>query len=481
MTKMKREQDEHTNSMIPASVRQPAAPEVEMAVLGAMMIEKESVPKAIELLTSDSFYVKAHKLIFEAARVLFEADEPVDSVTLYEELRKKGHLEQAGGAAYLSRLSQDISSAANIEYHAKIVLEKHILRSLITSSMDIARSAYEATEDAFDLLDQAERKIFEITEEHMKKSYSQMDKAVKEAMEYIELIHSKKAQNFAVPTGFYALDDMLGGFQKSDLIIIAARPSMGKTAFALSLARNAAIDHKVPVAIFSLEMATIQIVIRMLCAEGRLNAHLVRTGKLPHEEGPKLSRNIHKLSESPIFIDDSPTQTILELRAKARRLKAEKKIGMIIIDYLQLMSASSKMESREREISHISRSLKALAKELKIPVIALAQLNRAVEARTDKRPMLSDLRESGSIEQDADVVMFIHRPEYYGIKNDSDGNSLDGVAEIIVGKQRNGPTGDVRLKFFRDYARFDNLEFVRHIEEASSSSSRAAIEDDYPI
>ncbi|MCU7517896.1 MAG: replicative DNA helicase, partial [Ignavibacteria bacterium] len=344
---------------------------------------------------------------------------------------------------------------------------------------EIAQSAYEGSEDAFDLLDRAERQIFEITEAHMKKSYSQMNKAVIEAMEYIELIHSKKHQQFAVPTGFYQLDDMLGGFQKSDLIIIAARPSMGKTAFALSLARNAAVDHKVPVAIFSLEMATIQMVIRMICSEARLNAHLVRTGKLPNEEGPKLSRNIHKLSEAPIFIDDSPSQTILEIRAKCRRLKAEKKLGLIMIDYLQLMNASSKMESREREISHISRSLKALAKELNIPVIALAQLNRAVESRNDKRPMLSDLRESGSIEQDADVVMFIHRPEYYGMKQDADGNSLEGVAEIIVGKQRNGPTGDVRLKFFKDYARFENLELVRHIEEANQQPT--TIEEDYPI
>ncbi|MDP4174331.1 MAG: replicative DNA helicase [Bacteroidota bacterium] len=467
MSKAKKE-NENVMQMEPASVKPPAAPEVEMAVLGAMMIEKEAVPKAIELLSTEAFYLKEHKLIFEAARSLFEANEPVDTVTLYEELKRKGQIEQAGGAAYLSKLSQNISSAANIEYHAKIVLEKHILRSLINSSLEIAKSAYEGADDAFDLLDEAERKIFEITEQHMKKSYSQMDKAVREAMEYIELIHSKKTQTFAVPTGFYQLDEMTGGFQKSDLIIIAARPSMGKTAFALSLARNAAIDHKVPIAIFSLEMATIQMVIRLLCAEARINAHLVRTGKLPHEEGPKLSRNIHKLSQAPIYIDDSPAQTILEVRAKARRLKAEKKIGLIMIDYLQLMNASTKMDSREREISHISRSLKSLAKELNIPVIALAQLNRAVESRTDKRPMLSDLRESGSIEQDADVVMFIHRPEYYGMKVDAEGNDLEGVAEIIIGKQRNGPTGDVRLKFFKDYARFENLELVRHIQEANT-------------
>ncbi len=461
-----------------ASVKPPAVPEVEMAVLGAMLIEKEAVPKAIELLAPENFYMKEHRLIFEAMRNLFEANEPVDTVTLYEELKKNSQVEAVGGAAYLSKLSQNISSAANVEYHAKIILEKFILRSLITSTMEIARSAYEGLDDAFELLDAAERKIFEITEETLKKTYTPMDRAVRDAMEYIELIHDKKRQTFSVPTGFYLMDDLLGGFQRSDLIILAARPSMGKTALALSLARNAAVDYKVPVAIFSLEMATIQMVIRLICAEARLNAHQVRSGKLPMEEAHKLTKNIHRLTEAPLYIDDSPSQTVLEIRAKARRLKAEKKIGMIVIDYLQLMSASSKMESREREISHISRSLKALAKELNIPVIALAQLNRAVEARQDKRPQLSDLRESGSIEQDADVVMFIHRPEYYGMKQDADGNSLEGIAEIIVGKQRNGPTGDVRLKFFKDYAKFENLELVRHIEEAQYQPSK---EEDYPF
>ncbi len=477
MAKAKKE-NVNLQKLEPASVKPPAVPEVEMAVLGAMLIEKEAVPKAIELLAPENFYLKEHRIIFEAVRNLFEANEPVDTVTLYEELKKSSQIDVVGGAAYLSKLSQNISSAANVEYHAKIILEKFILRSLITSTMEIARSAYEGADDAFELLDQAERKIFEITEETLKKTYTPMDRAVRDAMEYIELIHDKKRQTFAVPTGFYLMDDLLGGFQRSDLVILAARPSMGKTAFALSLARNAAVDYKIPVAIFSLEMATIQMVIRLICSEARLNAHLVRTGKLPMDEAHKLTKNIHRLTEAPLYIDDSPSQTVLEIRAKARRLKAEKKIGMIVIDYLQLMSASSKMESREREISHISRSLKALAKELNIPVIALAQLNRAVEARQDKRPQLSDLRESGSIEQDADVVMFIHRPEYYGMKQDADGNNLEGIAEIIVGKQRNGPTGDVRLKFFKDYARFENLELVRHIEDVQYQPTK---EEDYPF
>jgi replicative DNA helicase len=455
------------DKIIPAGVKPPAAPEIEASVLGAMMIEKEAVAKAIELLTSSTFYVRAHQVIFEAMVALFEAGEAIDTVTVYEELKKREQIDAAGGAVYLSKISQNISSAANIEYHAKIILEKEILRGLITSSHEIAQAAYQGTEDAFDLLDQAERKIFEITESHLKKSFAGMDRAVRDALEYIEAIHSKSNIKFSVPTGFYELDELLGGFQKSDFIIIAARPSMGKTAFALSLARNAAIDHKIPVGIFSLEMSTMKLIIRMLCAEGRLNAHLVRTGKLPHEEGVKLSKNAHKLIEAPIYVDDTPAQTVLEIRAKARRLKAEKNIGMIIIDYLQLMQGPAKAESREREISHISRSLKSLAKELNIPVIALAQLNRAVESRTDKRPQLSDLRESGSIEQDSDVVTFLYRPEYYGIKTDQDGNSLEGVTEVIIGKQRNGPTGDVKLAFIKEYARFENLAHARQIEEYS--------------
>ncbi len=468
MARVKR-QNVTLEKIIPADVKPPAAPEIEASVLGAMLIEKEAVPKAIELLTAESFYLKEHRLIFEAMVSLFDSGEPIDTVTLYEELKKREHLEEVGGAVYLSKLSQNISSAANIEYHAKIILEKEILRGLITSSHEIARSAYEGTQDAFDILDDAERRIFEITEAHLKKSFQGMDRAVRDALEYIEALHSNSKQKFSVPTGFYELDEMLGGFQKSDLIIIAARPSMGKTAFALTLARNAAIDHKVPVGIFSLEMSTMQLIIRMLCSEGRLNAHLVRTGKLPSEEGVKLSKNAHKLIESPVYVDDAPAQTVLEIRAKARRLKTEKNIGLIIIDYLQLMQGPANIESREREISHISRSLKSLAKELNIPVIALAQLNRAVETRTDKRPQLSDLRESGSIEQDADVVLFLNRPEYYGIKTfPDDGSSTEGIAEVIIGKQRNGPVGDVKLAFIKEYARFENLAHVRQIEEYSS-------------
>ncbi len=474
----KKVQENILDKLLPADVKPPSAPEIEMNVLGAMLIERESVPKAIELLRPEDFYLKEHQIIFKAMLNLFHSGEPVDTVTLYDELKKMNKSEEVGGAVYISKLSQNISSAANIEYHAKIILEKSILRELISTSHDIAKNAYDGIDDAFDILDSAERKIFEITEQHLKKSYQGMDRAVREAMEYIDAIHSTDYKKFAVPTGFYDLDEILGGFQKSDLIILAARPSMGKTALGLSVARNAAVQYKIPIAFFSLEMATIQLVIRLICAEGRLDAHKVRTGKLPSEEGVKLGRIASKLIEAPVYIDDTPAQTILEIRAKARRLKAEKKIGMIIIDYLQLVQGPASSESREREIAFISRSLKALAKELEIPVIALAQLNRAVEGRSDKRPQLADLRESGSIEQDADVVMFINRPEYYGIKSFPDDNtSTEGIAEIIVAKQRNGPVGDVRLRFIKEYARFESLERFRRIEEATPSIQLDVSED----
>jgi replicative DNA helicase len=448
-----------------ASKQPPAVPEVEMAVLGAMLIDEEAIPKAVEILKPESFFDKRNRVVFESMASLYEANEPIDTVSVYEELKKSGKAEEAGGAVYLSKLTQDISSAANIDYHARVVLEKWILRQLISASMEIAHMAYEGNEDVFDLLDAAETKIFQISQEGIKESFKSMEKAVKEALELIEAIHSKNISTFSVPSGFFELDDMLGGFQKSDLIIVAARPSMGKTAFAMSAVRNAAVEHGIPIAVFSLEMATIQLATRLISAEARINAHNIRTGKFKAEEGAKISRTVHKLSKAPIYIDDTPSISILELRAKARRLKNEKNIGLIVIDYLQLIMGSYNMESREREISTISRSLKALAKELNVPVIALSQLNRQVESRTDKKPMLSDLRESGSIEQDADVVLFLYRPEVYGVTQysggDMNGESTEGVAEIIIGKQRNGPIGEVKLRFLKDYARFENLDRFR--------------------
>lgn len=454
-----------------SSTKQPPnAVEVEIAVLGAMMIDDEAVPKAVELLKPDSFYDPKHSIIFSAISSLYESGEPIDTVSVYEELKKEGKVDLAGGAAYISKLTQDISSAANIDYHSRVVLEKWILRKLISSSMEIASMAYEGQTDVFDLLDAAEAKIFQISEEGIKESFTSMEKAVKEAWELIEAIHAKKVSTHAVPTGFVELDQLLGGFQRSDLIIIAARPAMGKTAFAMSAARNAAMEYNVPIGIFSLEMATNQLVTRLISAESRINAHSLRTGKFKAEDGAKVSRIIHKLMKAPIYIDDTPGISILELRAKARRLKNEKKIGLLIVDYLQLVNPSFNLDSREREISTISRSLKALAKELNIPVIALSQLNRQVETRSDKRPQLSDLRESGSIEQDADVVIFLNRPEVYGItqfsgSDEMKGESTEGIAEVIIGKQRNGPIGEVKLKFIKEYARFENLDRFRVLPE----------------
>ncbi len=463
-----------------ASLQPPAAVDVEISILGAMLLDEKAVPKGIEVLKSDCFFDKRNRIIFEAMTSLYEANEPIDNISLYEELKKEGKTEEVGGAVYLSRLTQDISSAANIDYHARVVLEKWILRQLISTSMEIAGSAYQGNDDVFDLLDSAEAKLFQISEQGIKESFKSMDKAVKEALELIEAIHSKNISTFSVPSGFFALDDMLGGFQKSDLIIVAARPSMGKTAFAMSAVRNTAIDHGIPVGVFSLEMSTVQLATRLISAEARINAHSVRTGKFKAEDGARISRTVHKLSKAPIYIDDTPAISVLELRAKARRLKNEKNIGLIVIDYLQLLSSSVHMDSREREISTISRSLKALAKELNIPVIALSQLNRAVETRTDKKPMLSDLRESGSIEQDADVVLFLYRPEVYGITQfSSTGESTEGMAEVIIGKQRNGPTGDVQLRFMKDYARFENKEVFHGQLPAGDSAGLA--EEEYAI
>ncbi|NLT49552.1 MAG: replicative DNA helicase [Ignavibacteria bacterium] len=460
-----------------AARKPPADPMVERTVLGAMLLEKNAVPKVIEILKPECFYDEKNRIVFQGMLSLFEANEPIDAVSLYDELKKNNNLQNIGGPAYLSKLTDDVSSAANVDYHAKIILEKWILRELISTSISIADSAYQGNEDVFDILDGAERDIFNITEKGLKESYKSMDKAVKEAIEHIEAIHSQKLSNYSVMTGLATLDNILGGFHKTDLIIIAARPSMGKTAFALSVARNAAIDYKVPIAIFSLEMATIQLVTRLICAEAKIDAHSVRTGRFKAEEGSRISKTAHRLSKAPIYIDDTPAQTVLEIRAKCRRLKHEKGVGMVVIDYLQLMSSTGRVESREREISNISRSLKALAKELGIPVIALSQLNRAVESRNDKRPMLSDLRESGSIEQDADVVLFLYRPEVYGITQDQDGNSTAGLAEVIVAKQRNGPTGEAKVKFVKEYAQYDNIDVFFH----GTPVPKMKPDDDYPI
>ena len=441
----------------------PQAVDVEKAVLGAMLLEREAPPKVLDVLDVTSFYNPLHQRIYQAMISLFEKGEPIDAVTIVEELRRRGQLNPVEDPAYITQLTVDVTSAANVEYHARIVLEKALMRSLISASSEVASRAFSETEDALDLLDEAETKIFQISERRLKKTFTPIGRALHDTFEKLEEINKKHGGVTGVPSGFTDLDNLTGGFQTSDLIIIAGRPSQGKTALALTMARNAALhrEKRTSVAVFSLEMSEQQLVTRMLSAEAKVNAHLLRTGRLPDEEWKNLSRVVGKLAEAKIFIDDTPALGLLELRAKARRLKAEHDIGMVIVDYLQLIQGPKAAESREREISMISRSLKALAKELNIPVVALSQLNRAVEARHDKRPMLADLRESGAIEQDADVVIFVHRPETYNIMEIrlDDGSSIpaEGVAEIAIGKQRNGPTGIVRLSFRKEYAGFERL------------------------
>jgi len=442
----------------------PQAVDVEKFVLGAMLIDKEAAPKVLELLDATCFYNPTHQKIFQAMMALFEKGDPIDAITLVEELRRRGQLNAAEDPVYITELTMGATSSANVEYHSRIVLEKSLMRNLISSSSEVLSRAYNDTEDALDLLDEAESKIFQISERRMKKSFTPINRALHETFEMLQEIHGKHSGITGVPSGFPTLDEKTGGFQKSDLIIVAGRPSQGKTALALSIARNAALhkEKNASVAIFSIEMSERQLIIRMLSSEARVNAHELRTGRLHEDKWKNLSRNVGRLAEAKIFIDDTPALSILELRAKSRRLKAEHDIGLVIVDYLQLIQGPKNSESREREISMISRSLKALAKELDIPVIALSQLNRAVESRGDKRPVLADLRESGAIEQDADVVIFVHRPETYGIdtvKDDELGSiPSEGIAELIIGKQRNGPTGIVRLQFHKEYAGFEKLE-----------------------
>ena len=438
----------------------PQATDVEQSVLGAMLIEREAIPRAIEILPADAFYDPKHQRIFEAIQVLFERGNPVDLITLTEELKRRGDYEAIGGY-YLTELTTRVASAANVEYHARIIAEKSLLRKLITTMTGVVGQAFDPATDAFDLLDNAEREIFQISESQLRKGAVDMNSVVHQTMQHLESIHGREGGITGVPSGFSVLDQMTGGWQKSDLVIIAARPSMGKTAFSLAITRNAALHPEKPagVAYFSLEMSAQQLAQRLLTSEARVDAQRARTGRLHDDDWPKLARAAGRLSAANIFIDDTPGLGILELRAKCRRLKAEHGIGLVIVDYLQLMhgTAQSKGGNREQEIAQISRSLKGLAKELDVPVLALSQLSRAVESRPDKRPQLSDLRESGSIEQDADVVMFIYRAERYGITVDENGNSTEGLGELLIGKQRNGPIGDVKVAFVNQYARFENL------------------------
>ena len=432
--------------------------EAEQSVLGAILIENTALYKAIEIIGIDDFYKEAHKKIFLSMIELNEKNEAIDLVTLTEYLRKKNELDSVGGATYLSLLANTVPTAANIKYHSKIIYEKALLRNLINTATEIVSYGYENSRDIEELLDYAENAIFRISERKIKPSFSAIKDIIKDSFETIERLSEKKERITGIPTGFYDLDMLTSGFQPSDLIIVAGRPSMGKTALCLCIAQYAGIEKGQPVAIFSLEMAKEQLVIRMLCAEARVDSHKLRSGFLAKSDWPRLTTAAGRLSEAPIFIDDSPGTSVLEMKAKARRLKAEHGLSLIVVDYLQLMSGRGERrrggpDTREQEISEISRSLKALAKELSVPVIALSQLNRAVESRQDKRPLLSDLRESGAIEQDADVILFIYREEVYKQTEEN-----KGVAEIIIGKQRNGPVGIVKMAFIDKYTRFENLE-----------------------
>jgi replicative DNA helicase len=434
----------------------PQALDVERTVLGSMLIDANAAVNAMEKLTEDCFYATANKQIFVCLREMFEKSIPFDIITLADELRKKDLLDAVGAEPYLAELVNNVATSANIEYHARILSEKATLRTLITTSAEITTDCFSTEAEAQEILDKAESRIFGIAESSIKNTFESLGQLLPRTFEDIDKYSKGGVQG--VPSGFKGLDELTSGFQKSDFIIIAGRPSMGKTAFALSIALHAAVEAKYPTAIFSLEMSKAQLAQRMLCAEARINMHSLRSGTLPHKELPKLSIAAGPLSEAPLFIDDTPGITVLEVRAKARRLKTQQNIALIIIDYLQLMGTVGKVENRQQEISQISRSLKGISKELDVPVIALSQLSRAVEQRGgDHRPQLSDLRESGAIEQDADVVMFVFREEVYT----KDDDSKKGLAEIIIGKQRNGPIGKVDLSFISDYARFENMAMIR--------------------
>jgi replicative DNA helicase len=439
----------------------PQSIEVEQAVLGAMLLDKEAIGKAVEIIDKDSFYRDDHQKIFSAIVDLYDKNQPVDIITVSDELTKRKELDNLGGRVYLLELTEKIATTANIEYHANIILEKATLRKLIGTSTQIVSQCYDATLEVDDLLDRAEQEIFNISEKRIKEGFVSIGDLLPHTFEAIEEYQKKGGMVTGLSSSFIELDTLTGGLQNSDLIVVASRPSMGKTAFCLSTAEHVAIEERVPVGIFSLEMTKSQLAQRMLCSRARFSTHKMRTGRISDHEYSNLAVAVGPLAESKIFIDDTPNIGILQMRAKARRLKAQHNVGLVIVDYLQLMQGPKRAESRQQEISMISRSLKGLAKELNVPVIAVSQLSRKVEDRGgDKRPMLADLRESGAIEQDADVVIFVYRPEFYGIEKFKDQAPTEGVAEIIVSKHRNGPTGNLRLTFIKDYARFENMEFI---------------------
>ena len=457
----------------------PQAIDLEEAVIGAMLIDKKGVDEVIDILQPEAFYKEANQHVFSAIHELFETSEPIDLLTVSARLRKMGLLEKVGGDFYLVQLSKKVSTSAHIEFHARIILQKYIQRSLIKISNEIIDNAYKESIDVFDLLDEAESKLYDVTQGNIKKSSESAQNLVIQAKKRIEDI-AKRDGLSGVATGFEKLDALTSGWQPSDLIIIAARPGMGKTALTLSMARNIAVTKNIPVAFFSLEMSSVQLITRLISSETGLSSEKLRTGKLASHEWEQLNVKVGDLERAPLFIDDTPSLSIFDLRAKARRLSSQHGIKLIIVDYLQLMTAgtSNKTGNREQEISTISRNLKALAKELDIPVIALSQLSRAVETRGGtKRPLLSDLRESGAIEQDADIVSFIYRPEYYGIDewDDDERTSSEGQAEFIVAKHRNGGLDNIRLKFIGHLGKFDNLENFESPFEFQSKMNEASI------
>ena len=458
----------------------PQAIELEEAVLGALLIDKNALNEVIDILGAEAFYKVEHQEIFTAIQSLFTNSKPIDILTVSNELKQNGKLEIAGGDYYLATLTQKVSSSAHIEYHARIILQKHIQRELIRVSNEILRDAYDETSDVLELLDESEARLFEIANGNIKKNYDSAQSLIQEALKKIEDIAQLQGMS-GVPSGFTNIDRITSGWQSSDLVILAARPGMGKTAFVLSMARNIAVQHQKAVAVFSLEMSSVQLITRLISSETALSSEKLRKGQLDDHEWEQLHAKIKGLEKAPLFIDDTPALSIFDLRAKCRRLVSQHDVQIIIIDYLQLMTAgpTSKAGNREQEISTISRSLKSIAKELNVPVIALSQLSRAVETRGgSKRPLLSDLRESGAIEQDADIVCFIYRPEYYGITewDDDEATPCEGQGEFIIAKHRNGGLDNIRLKFIGHLAKFADLD---DNEFATEFESKMNIEDDF--
>ena len=449
-------------SALPGGRIPPQNLEAEQSVLGTILLKDQSLGTVLEILVPDNFYRQTHKLIFEAMIQLFEKNEPQDLITVTNQLKNNNKLDEIGGAVYLAMLTSMVPVTANLAHYARIIHQKAILRNLISVNTEIASRCYDEQGDIDTLVDEAEQAIFEIASSKSSQGFTSMSQAIPAAFKTIEKLYERKELITGVATGYAEMDKMTSGLQPSDLIILAARPSMGKTALAMNIAQHAALVDKVGVGIFSLEMSHEQLIMRLLCSVGRIDSQKIRTGKLHPEDWPKLSRAVGMLENAPIYIDDTPNISVLEMRAKVRRLAAQHNIGMILVDYLQLMRGRNSSENRTQEISEISRALKAMAKELKIPVLALSQLNRGLENRTDKRPMMSDLRESGAIEQDADVICFIYRDEVY---NKGEDNPEKGSAEIIIGKQRNGPTGTFKLTFLKEFTLFENMS---HYDDHSS-------------